>query len=138
MGLLDADVEAAAELAARFAEIDRSRAEKASGTTLGKAPWCNADRFVSEGYVARIVRYSCKCCHKTADHPLGVFHAERNTSSGMRRLQALPPNGQWPLESGLAYEVETAEIPHCADCLWQLGFDREVPASGVYTRILPN
>lgn len=98
--------------------------------------WSNAHSFVDEGYLARVVRQTCACCHGVQDIPLGIFHAER-APNGTRRLQALPRGGQWPLSEGLPLELESAEVPFCVPCLRLLGFSVERPAPTTCTLKVP-
>ncbi len=90
--------------------------------------WTNAESFVSEGYLARILRQTCKSCGGTAETTEGIFHAERKPGATARRLTALPRGGQWPITEHLPLEVIETTVDWCPACLRLVGFDAERPA----------
>lgn len=90
--------------------------------------WSNAQSFVSEGYVARVIRQTCKGCGGHVDFAQGIFHAERKPGDSARRLQKLGRGAQWPLSTHCEMEVEIQEVEWCAACLRDLGFTIERPA----------
>lgn len=90
--------------------------------------WSNAHSFVDGGYLARIVRETCRSCSGRVESSQGVFHVEVKVGTGTRRLTALPRGGQWPLEPGLPLEIEEVTVDWCAACLRDLGFTTERPA----------
>jgi len=100
-----------------------------------KNEWNNAASFTDGGYLARVLRQTCKSCGGSAEHLQGIFHLEI-APNGTRRLQALGRGAQWPLVDGLPLEVEAQDVDWCPACLRSLGFSRETPAPGVYSLII--
>lgn len=93
-----------------------------------KNEWNNSASFVSEGYVARVIRQRCKGCSGEVDFAQGIFHAERKPGDSTRRLQKLGRGAQWPLSERCEMEVEVQDVDWCASCLRDLGFTIERPA----------
>lgn len=99
--------------------------------------WSNAQSFTDGGYLARVMRQTCKSCGAQHETVLGVFHVEIH-ATGARRLQALAHNAQWPLIEGMPLEVEAQTVPYCGACLRLLGFSREVEAPTTRSLVVPH
>lgn len=114
---------------AAAAAFDLKRALAAPATRPSRhTEWSNAESFVSEGYIARVLRQTCKSCGAVAEHTEGIFHAERKPGAAARRLTLLPRGAQWPVQEHLPLEVTESTTDWCPPCLRMVGFDAERPA----------
>lgn len=93
-----------------------------------KNEWSNVGQFVSDGYLARVLRQTCRSCKGRSEHTQGIFHVERKEGAKDRRLTALGRGAQWPLSESLPLEVEEVTVDWCPACLRLIGFDVERPA----------
>ena len=94
----------------------------------------NSRSFRDGGYLARVLRQTCRSCSTTNNHLEGIFHVEI-APNGTRRMTALAANAQWPIQEW-PVEVVATELPLCPACLRSVGFEREVPAPGVFSLLL--
>jgi hypothetical protein len=83
--------------------------------------WNNDTSFRDAGYLARVLRTTCKLCEGVTETLEGIFHVEVHTKSNTRRLQAVLdwPTGEYSLE------IVPQESAICAGCVRQLGFSDE-------------
>ena len=91
-------------------------------------PWSNIGCFISAGYLARVLRQTCRSCRAVAETTEGIFHVEVKPGVSARRLTRLAHGAQWPLAEGLPLEVVESATDWCPACLRTLGFSSEQPA----------
>lgn len=117
-------------------DLVREALERPATRPARPESWNNWARFTDGGYLARVVRQRCLDCGGTVDCVQGIYHVEL-ADNGTRRLQALDPRAQWPLQQW-PMELEVQSVPHCAACLRMLGFELERPAPATYSLRLPS